>query len=132
MWKRDAFEGQVHHEQTEQTPQFVIEDGDDNNDNDEESSVSAAGPFRHPPPQKPILTLPSIAERVLSYLVDLLLLWVSFPRKLHIDHYRIKFVIWSRTFYFKHIRLRLFQGEGPSRYNVQPSILDPLKHIIQA
>ena len=95
LWKRDVIEGQVHREQMEQTPQFVIEDEDDNNDNDEESSASAAEPSPHAPPQKPISTLPSIAERLLSCLVDLLFCCgFTLPPKLQVDHYKINYVIW--------------------------------------
>jgi len=68
LWKRDTVEGQVHREQMEHTPQFVIEDEDDDNDNDGESSASAAGPSPQPP-RKRISTLPSIAERLLSCLI---------------------------------------------------------------
>lgn len=53
LWKRNAFEGQVHRDQTEQIPRFVIEDGKNNDNNEGESGASAA----EPPP-----TLPSIAE----------------------------------------------------------------------
>lgn len=89
LWKRDVVEGQEHHEQTEQTPQFVIEDEDDDND-----GASAASPS----PQvtsKPTSTLPSIAERLLSCLVDLLFCCgFTLPAKLQVDHYKINYVIW--------------------------------------
>jgi hypothetical protein len=94
LWKRDVVEGQVYREQTEQTPQFVIEDDDDDDDNDGESSASAAAPPAHPP-QKQISTLPSIAERLLSCLVDLLFCCgFTLPPKLQVDHYKINYVIW--------------------------------------
>jgi len=94
LWKRDVVDGQVHSEQTEQAPQFVIEDEDDDNDNDGESSAPAAGPSPHPP-QKKISTHPSIAERLLSCLVDLLFCCgFTLPPKLQVDHYKINYVIW--------------------------------------
>jgi len=94
LWKRDVVEGQIHREQTEQIPQFVIEDEDEDNDNDGESSTPAGGPSPHPP-QKQISTLPSIAERLLSCLVDLLFCCgFSLPPKLQVDHYKINYVIW--------------------------------------
>ena len=94
LWKRDVVDGQVHREQTEQTPQFVIEDEDEDNDNDGESSASAACPSPHPP-QKQISTLPSIAERLLSCLVDLLFCCgFTLPPKLQVDHYKINYIIW--------------------------------------
>ncbi len=94
LWKRDVVEGQVYREQTEQTPQFVIEDDDDDNENDGESSTSAAGPSPQPR-QKQISTLPSIAERLLSCLVDLLFCCgFTLPPKLQVDYYKINYVIW--------------------------------------
>ncbi|KAN0107122.1 High-temperature-induced dauer-formation domain containing protein [Russula decolorans] len=96
LWKRDVVEGQVHPEQTEQTPQFVIEDEDEDNDNDGESSASAAGPSPQPP-QKQTSTLPSIAERLLSCLIDLLFCCgFTLPPKLQVDHYKINYVIWEK------------------------------------
>jgi hypothetical protein len=94
LWKRDVIEGQVHCEQTEQTPQFVIEDEEDDNDNDGESGASAASPS----PQlasKQNSTRPSIAERLLSCLVDLLFCCgFTLPAKLQVDHHKINYVIW--------------------------------------
>lgn len=94
LWKRVVVEGQLHREQTEQTPQFVIEDEDEDNDNDEENNASAAGPSPNPP-QKQISTRPSIAERLLSCLVDLLFCCgFTLPPKLQVDHHKINYVIW--------------------------------------
>jgi hypothetical protein len=94
LWKRNVVEGQVHREQTEQTPQFVIEDEDEDNDNDGENNASPVGPSPQPP-QKQISTLPSIAERLLSCLVDLLFCCgFTLPPKLQVDHYKINYVIW--------------------------------------
>ena len=92
LWKRDVVEGQAPREQTEQTPQFVIEDEDDDNDNEGEST-SAASPFPQPTPKQS--TRPSIAERLLSCLVDLLFCCgFTLPPKLQVDHYKINYVIW--------------------------------------
>ena len=89
LWKRDVVEDQDHHEQTEQTPQFVIEDEDDDNE-----GASAASPSPQPT-SKPTSTLPSIAERLLSCLVDLLFCCgFTLPAKLQVDHYKINYVIW--------------------------------------
>jgi hypothetical protein len=94
LWKRDVVEGQVHREPTGQAPQFVIEDEDEDNDNDGESGASAAGASPHPL-QKQISTLPSIAEKLLSCLVDLLFCCgFTLPPKLQVDHHKINYVIW--------------------------------------
>ena len=94
LWKRDVVEGQAPREQTEQTPQFVIEDEDDDHENDGESGTSAAGPFPQPTP-KQTSTRPSIAERLLSCLIDLLFCCgFTLPPKLQVDHYKINYAIW--------------------------------------
>jgi hypothetical protein len=112
LWKRDVVVvdgdeegagGQNHREQMEQTPQFVIED-DDEDENDAESgggapsaSASAASPSPRIPSKQPTATttLPSIAERLFSCLVDLLFCCgFTIPSKLQVDHYKINYVIW--------------------------------------
>ena len=92
LWKKVVVEGQNHHEQTEQTPQFVIEDDDE----DEESSTPAAGPVpKSPQKQTTTTTLPSLAERLFNCLVDLLFCCgFTLPAKLQVDHYKINYVIW--------------------------------------
>jgi|SRR5712671_3554647 len=92
LWKRDVVEGQDGREQTEQTPQFVIEDDDEENDGD--SGTSTAGPSPQVP-AKQVTTLPSIVERLLSCLVDLLFCCgFTLPAKLQVDHYKINYAIW--------------------------------------
>jgi hypothetical protein len=114
LWKRDVVladeDGmpgggeQSRREQTEQTPQFVIED-DEEDENDAESgrasasasaSASAVGPSPQiSPKQTTTTTLPSIAERLFSCLVDLLFCCgFTIPAKLQVDHYKINYVIW--------------------------------------
>jgi High-temperature-induced dauer-formation protein len=111
LWKRDVVladeDGmpggeQSRREPTEQTPQFVIDD-DDEDENDAESgrasasaSVSAVGPSHQiSPKQTTTTTLPSIAERLFSCLVDLLFCCgFTIPAKLQVDHYKINYVIW--------------------------------------
>jgi hypothetical protein len=90
LWKKDVVEGQDHSEQTEQTPQFVIEDDDE----DEESGTPAADSLPKPTP-KQTTTLPSLAERLLSCLIDLLFCCgFTLPVKLQVDHYKINYAIW--------------------------------------
>ncbi|KAH9985576.1 high-temperature-induced dauer-formation protein-domain-containing protein [Russula vinacea] len=80
LWKRDVVEGQDHHEQTEQTPHLCI-----------------CGQSIPQPTSKPTSTLPSIAERLLSCLVDLLFCCgFTLPAKLQVDHYKINYVIWEK------------------------------------
>ncbi|KAI0287914.1 high-temperature-induced dauer-formation protein-domain-containing protein [Russula brevipes] len=73
LWKRDVVEGQSHPEQTEQTPQFVIED-EDEDDNDGESGASAAGPSPQIAPKQTTTTttLPYVyREKGVGSTVDL-------------------------------------------------------------
>jgi hypothetical protein len=109
LWRRDVVVGAAeehggrgqgedsrHRERTEQTPQFVIEDDEDENDA-EENATPASSP-RIPSsssPKQATTTLPSVAERLFSCLVDLLFCCgFTLPSKLQVDHYKINYVIW--------------------------------------
>jgi hypothetical protein len=112
LWKRDVVVvsgegegedegagGQSHREQMEQTTQFVIEDEEDDEDDAESGGASApasaVGPSPQIPPKQTTTTLPSIAERLFSCLVDLLFCCgFTIPAKLQVDHYKISYVIW--------------------------------------
>ncbi|KAI9463392.1 high-temperature-induced dauer-formation protein-domain-containing protein [Russula earlei] len=99
LWKREVVDGgQDSRERTEQTPQFVIEDDEDDNDGASGASASASAPS--PSPQltpKHTTTLPSVAERLFSCLVDLLFCCgFTLPAKLQVDHYKINYVIWEK------------------------------------
>lgn len=99
LWKRDVVvvvEAQSHHEQTEQTPQFVIEDEDEDNNDGESGGESAAGPsLQASPPLQQTTTLPSMVERLFGCLIDLLFCCgFTLPSKLQVDHYKINYVIW--------------------------------------
>ena len=121
LWRRDVVaaeehagqgqgEGQGedrrrHSERTEQTPQFVIEDDEDENDAVENatpalspqipSSASASSSLSPKQATTTTTTLPSVAERLFSCLVDLLFCCgFTLPTKLQVDHYKINYVIW--------------------------------------
>jgi hypothetical protein len=87
-----------HRERTEQTPQFVIEDDED--ENDAENATPASSPqipssSSSSSPKQVTTTLPSVAERLFSCLVDLLFCCgFTLPAKLQVDHYKINHVIW--------------------------------------
>jgi len=107
LWKRDVVVdedgdgAEAGRDLREQAPQFVIEDDDEESGGESPAaSESAAGPSRSP--QIPLrqtttttTTLPSIAERLFSCLVDLLFCCgFTLPAKLQVDHYKISYVIW--------------------------------------
>ena len=104
LWKRDVVVaeeegdsergGQDHRERTEQTPQFVIEDDEDENDAESAAASSPQIPSKQATATT-TTTLPSIAERLFSCLVDLLFCCgFTLPAKLQVDHYKINYVIW--------------------------------------
>ncbi|KAI0003245.1 high-temperature-induced dauer-formation protein-domain-containing protein [Russula compacta] len=97
LWKRDVVvESQSHREQTEQTPQFVIEDEDEDNNGGEGGGGPAAGPSLQAPPQQ-TTTLPSMVERLFGCLIDLLFCCgFTLPSKLQVDHYKINYIIWEK------------------------------------
>ena len=90
LWKKDVVDGQNPRELTEQSPQFVIEDDDE----DGEVGSPTANPLPKPP-QAQTTTLPSLAEKLFSCLIDLLFCCgFTLPSKLQVDHYKINYTIW--------------------------------------
>ena len=90
LWKKDVVDGQSPREVTEQTPQFVIEDDDE--DGEVGSPTADSLPKS---PQTQAMTLPSLAEKLFSCLIDLLFCCgFTLPSKLQVDHYKINYVIW--------------------------------------
>ena len=70
-------------------PQFVIDDEDD-----DQSPAAAASQTPKPSEEGPPL-LPSLAEKLIGALVDLLFCCgFTLPAKLQVDHYKINYVIW--------------------------------------
>lgn len=85
--------------------QFVIEDEDESDeDGDEERGArTPKDPPRQPEqrgqqqaePEKAKDTMPSIAERLFSCLIDLMFCCgFTLPTKIQVDHYKINYVIW--------------------------------------
>ncbi|GBE82466.1 hypothetical protein SCP_0408500 [Sparassis crispa] len=74
-------------------PQFVIDDEDEGDDGAPEGPSNQATTAD----TKGKLTLPSLAERLFSCLIDLLFCCgFSLPTKLQVDHYKINYVIWEK------------------------------------
>ncbi|KAI0060891.1 hypothetical protein BV25DRAFT_1806699 [Artomyces pyxidatus] len=94
FWKKDVVAGQDSAEETEQVPQFVIEDEDEDAPeppaNPSQTSSSAAR-------IKETRTLPSLGERLFTCLVDLLFCCgFTLPSKIQVDHYKINYIIWEK------------------------------------
>lgn len=93
FWKKEVVEGQDVQEETEQVPQFVIEDEDE----DTGETAAPAPSSSQAPAQKSsqVKTAPSLAERLFSCLIDLLFCCgFTLPSKLQVDHYKINYIIW--------------------------------------
>ena len=92
LWKKEEVEdGPVNDEPL----QFVIED-DDEDSEEEGSEPTAATPKPKEPNAKK--TMPSLAERLFSCLMDLLFCCgFTIPLKAQVDHYKITHVIWQVT-----------------------------------
>ena len=73
--------------------QFVIEDDDEDSEEEEVESSTRAVP--KPKEAKAKKTIPSLAERLLSCLMDLLFCCgFTIPLKVQVAHYKINHVIW--------------------------------------
>ncbi|KAI0362682.1 hypothetical protein OH77DRAFT_1500300 [Trametes cingulata] len=119
LWKRVEVEGRAHAtqggaagasavEQASAEPQFVIEDEDESDEDEDGGSGSRARSPKSPPrqqqassaaqePAKPKETMPSIAERLFSCLIDLMFCCgFTLPTKIQVDHYKINYVIWEK------------------------------------
>lgn len=85
--------------------QFVIED-EDESDEEAEGGAPKSAPRQQAQksaePAKAKETMPSIAERLFSCLIDLMFCCgFTLPTKIQVDHYKINYVIWyvSNSFY---------------------------------
>ena len=85
FWKKEEVEeAPVNNEPL----QFVIEDDDEDSGEEEPEPPTNATP-------KAKKTMPSLAERLLSCLMDLLFCCgFTIPLKVQVDHYKINHVIW--------------------------------------
>jgi hypothetical protein len=71
-------------------PQFVIDD--------EDESENEGTPQQRPQP-KPKKILPSLAERLINCLIDLLFCCgFTLPSKIQVDHYKINYIIWYASY----------------------------------
>ena len=87
LWKKEEVEDTP---VNEEPLQFVIEDDDE--DSEEEG---AEPPTRTAPKPKETKTIPSLAERLLSCLIDLLFCCgFTIPLKAQVNHYKINHAIW--------------------------------------
>ena len=119
FWRRDAVseEGQTRDEPTH--VQFVIEDDEDD---DDEHDEPLPGSSQKPPPKTAAVkkTLPSLAERLFSCLIDLLFCCgFTLPNKIQVDHYKINYVIWYAPLHLCSINRSNFfpKGERCRFYN---------------
>lgn len=93
FWKKEVVEGQDVQEETEQVPQFVIEDEDEETGETAAPAPSSSQAATQKSGQ--VKTAPSLAERLFSCLIDLLFCCgFTLPSKLQVDHYKINYIIW--------------------------------------
>lgn len=92
LWKKEEVEEDEINDgqQSNGTPQFVIEDEDDDEDKREPRESSQATT-----PTRPKKQLPSLGEKLFSAIVDLLFCCgFTLPTSIQVDHYKINYVIW--------------------------------------
>lgn len=108
FWKREVIAEEPQASVEETRAQFVIEDEDED---DEEHVESPTGSSQKPPPKPQAhKTLPSIADKLFSCLIDLLFCCgFTLPTKVQTDHYKINYVIWC-VYPFIGARLCVFDG----------------------
>ncbi|KAI0797781.1 high-temperature-induced dauer-formation protein-domain-containing protein [Abortiporus biennis] len=94
LWKKEVVEEEHVVEEQTHNPQFVIEDEDDD---DDEPGQPKQPSIRNTAKTAATRTLPSIAERLFSCLVDLLFCCgFTLPSKIQVDHYKINYTIWEK------------------------------------
>ncbi|KAI0083976.1 high-temperature-induced dauer-formation protein-domain-containing protein [Irpex rosettiformis] len=98
FWKREVVEEEVVHDVESSAAQFVIEDEEDEEDAPPAPASAASGqPRSSTSPTKTQKTLPSLAERLMSCLVDLLFCCgFTLPSKIQVDHHKINYTIWEK------------------------------------
>ena len=90
LWKKEEMEDTL---VNDEPLQFVIEDEDEDSEGEEAEPSARAAP--KPKETEAKKTIPSLAERLLSCLMDLLFCCgFTIPLKVQVDHYKINHVIW--------------------------------------
>ena len=90
LWKKEEVDDTL---VNEEPLQFAIEDDDE--DSEEEGGEPSIRAAPKPKETKAKKTMPSLAERLLSCLMDLLFCCgFTIPLKVQVDHYKINHVIW--------------------------------------
>lgn len=89
LWKKEVEDASVDNEPL----QFVIEDDEDSDEAGVEPLTQVAQKQKETTAKK--RTIPSLAERLLGCLMDLLFCCgFTIPRKVQIDHYKVNHTIW--------------------------------------
>lgn len=93
LWRREEAKEDGILSEGDGQAQFVIEDDEDEDDLESRRSPRpAASPEVKSAERK---TLPSLAEKLLSSMIDLLFCCgFTLPSKIQVDHYKINYVIW--------------------------------------
>lgn len=96
FWRRETVEDESDVTAEPTAAQFVIEDEDEDEDDNAVTPAASAGSSKEAEPaRKARKSLPSVAERLLSCLVDLLFCCgFTLPSKIQVDHYKINYTIW--------------------------------------
>ncbi|PCH38345.1 hypothetical protein WOLCODRAFT_96951 [Wolfiporia cocos MD-104 SS10] len=93
LWKKEVVEEENAAAEADSSAQFVIDDEEDEDDRPQEGPASKSAT----PALKAQQTLPSVAEKLFSCLIDLLFCCgFTIPTKLQVDHYKINYVIWEK------------------------------------
>ncbi|KAI0078173.1 hypothetical protein K474DRAFT_1683933 [Panus rudis PR-1116 ss-1] len=97
LWRKEVVEDSHQVDENASGPQFVIED-DDEDEDDEATVQSPKSPSASSSGKASTKkTMPSIAERLFSCLIDLLFCCgFTLPSKIQVDHYKINYTIWEK------------------------------------
>lgn len=95
LWKKEVVEGHHEVDETTRNPQFVIEDDEDEDETGATGNSSQTQPSGSSSSTRTTKTLPSVAEKLFTCLVDLLFCCgFTLPTKIQVDHYKINYTIW--------------------------------------
>ncbi|KAK7693228.1 hypothetical protein QCA50_002794 [Cerrena zonata] len=97
LWKKEVVNDHHEVDETTRKPQFVIEDDDDDEEPSAAGSSSHARPSGSSSGPKSTKSLPAVAEKLFTCLVDLLFCCgFTLPTKIQVDHYKINYTIWEK------------------------------------